>query len=1170
MLAEEIKNITDRALFERLANDILRQKFPELENLIAGGINEKGETIKGKLDAFAEVSTKHYALIEHTTNDSSLEGKWLYDTANYTGKKDKPDQDDGDLVKSIKHASSIRATISDAKFTVYLTCNSLVDTILWSKVIAVAATGDVTVKLLELSNIQEFLNNNPKGQYLRKVYFGIDYELLSSQELLDIQNENLLEYRSDSFIDPKAVEGSAGVTFLNERLSRSSKDLLLIIAESGLGKSTLAYAFIEQQRLDGNHAIRVTPQMVDDARDAKHLIREYINYYRPKIFWNDETENLVFDRPIQVIVDDLNNFNNPLRILDKLISWNVGSNDVKHQIRFVCPVWPQYFEQIPNREKKDAAYDIFYLRRPKHLLAVKMLDKNLHGANLMLTTLEQDAVVKDAGYDPLLISLYAALIRAHGFFTISQSTTVIKNFVDDKLNLVMGDLAIPNYRLQMLIRQLGVYMFGQKDIAPSYPKLIDWLQTFADGVRIVDRLALDGNLFIIKQNGNLQFRHDRIRNYFLIEGIKQLLPDMLNHEVSFSEPFFIGQIAMAISQDRITDSQIDYLLKINPESVFYTLRYLQADMQANYFDQVISKISDWKKSAGFTAQYTSTIDGILWDLLDTDTKKIGLITAKLPQDHILFLAELRNGDLMGGVKYFGSFKDFEPYFNNHLRNNIISHVRANHPIIETNIIKLLNGNTLTTTGKKGAYLLSGYLGYEALTPALFNNWSVAPEDELYPYFIWAMLHCSRYVQSTELKASLYYFRKLPDEGREKSGYPEGVRNTMLYAFTKLHWRIGDEQIVLLNSFYEEYEELIMTIFGHIDHPIAILRTVEDIGGGLEQAHPQSSYAISFPDDRWSYKRNGYRLSSSSLECLENVWTDNNRPTKQREVALRFWSDNIPAEDAITKLQKIQIEDVDFSEDLIWRRALLGDQKVTGEFLNVVNKKFHWIRVIDRIWNDQCKTYYQALLDQHQKGFRNRDILEDFAKVLRNIPNTDAEELLVNNWHLFENDQAGVQTALYIATNSTKALAASAVNKSKEPKELFTFINQRFGCFETDKEKRLTLEKFQSVEPYLNLLAPFALKEFAEQCFRSNFQKWLYSVLLPYLASEDQHYYQPDISDLVAEIKKQLEINNPFVGRHWLDTIRKRELPMSNAIAALEEWLKDSSSVKGLKFLANCL
>jgi hypothetical protein len=48
--AEILKNITDRALYEQIANAVLRYKFPVLENLIEGGLNERGETVKGRLE----------------------------------------------------------------------------------------------------------------------------------------------------------------------------------------------------------------------------------------------------------------------------------------------------------------------------------------------------------------------------------------------------------------------------------------------------------------------------------------------------------------------------------------------------------------------------------------------------------------------------------------------------------------------------------------------------------------------------------------------------------------------------------------------------------------------------------------------------------------------------------------------------------------------------------------------------------------------------------------------------------------------------------------------------------------------------------------------------------------------------------------------------------------
>jgi len=54
-------------LFERLANELLRKKFPHAANLIASGINEQGKPVKGASDGFFLSGQDHYATIHHTT-----------------------------------------------------------------------------------------------------------------------------------------------------------------------------------------------------------------------------------------------------------------------------------------------------------------------------------------------------------------------------------------------------------------------------------------------------------------------------------------------------------------------------------------------------------------------------------------------------------------------------------------------------------------------------------------------------------------------------------------------------------------------------------------------------------------------------------------------------------------------------------------------------------------------------------------------------------------------------------------------------------------------------------------------------------------------------------------------------------------------------------------------
>jgi hypothetical protein len=1169
-LAQEIQNITDRSLFEKLANTVLRQTFPELEHLIASGINEKGETIKGKLDSFTLIEPKHYALIEHTTNDSNLEGKWLYDQLSYSGKKGKPDQGDGDLIKAIKHAKEISQIVSDAKFTIYLTSNQRIDPTLWTKVTTVADQAGVAVKFLEQSNIEDHLNTDPKGQYLRKLYFNRDYDLMSDGAFTELQELNLKHYVTESFINTSAIASTPAISPLKIILERSTRQLTMLIAESGIGKSTLCYSYITALHEKGEKAIRVDPELVEQSFDLDHLLQKFVQYYRPKIFWSKDALDLIKKTSLCIIVDDLNNFGNPLNVLNKLIAWSLAAPKTSHEIRIICPIWPQYFQQITDLKNKSAAFTEFRLGKPDLPAAKIMLQQNIEASGVRLTSLQEEAVIDAAGFDPLLIGLCAQLINEHGVYDTTQSGIVIEDFVNDKIAAASKSLRIAMPRLRCFIQVLGEWMIKEKNIKPSYDQIAGWMEDLPDSLKILDEFIVSSDLMKLSSEQQIQFRHDRIRNYFLLAGFLKILPTLQQHPEKFADPFFCGQLGMAISEQETDTAGIEKLLEINPEAVFYALRYLQSDQQAVYFDRIVSQIAQWKATAAYQNQHETVIESIIWDLLETDTKKIRLITEKMPYDRILFLAELRNGDVMGGIKYFSSFGDFEPCFNNALRNSVISHVRAAQPAITGHLNRLLNSGTLTHTGMQGAYLLAGYLGNEDFAPALNNCWTSKTEQDLYPYYIWAILRCASRFYRSELESALAYFHQLPDEGHEQHGMPIGERNMMLFTFSHLRWHLKAEQIELLNELYDANQVLLNNVFGYIDHSQAIARIVNQTGEILEQAHPQSSYSISHPDDRWSYKKNGCRLSDASLEYLKATWSDKTLSRKVREVAVRFWTDNVPNKKAIEGMRMISAEDTDLYEGVIWRRALLGDHDVTSEFLKILKVKLHWIRIIDNIWNAECKLFYQELLNQYPDGFKNFDLEEDFAKVLRSIPESNAEELLIKNWQLFKAGPAGVQTALYIATEATKTLAAAVIITSNAPKGYLQHVGYRFGYFDTEREKRLTIEKFQALEPYLDLMSAFSLKELAEQCFRSHFQNWLYDVLLPHLEENDAAYFQPSISDLIIEIRKQLNINNPFISRHSLDTFNRRNLKPELAIKALEEWIKEENSVKSFKFLGDCL
>src|SRR5262249_8622870 len=76
-----LSEITDEALFERLATAILRAANPAYSGLLHPGVNPSGKTIKGPVDGISfvpEADPPHMILVHHTTTArGELSKKWL-------------------------------------------------------------------------------------------------------------------------------------------------------------------------------------------------------------------------------------------------------------------------------------------------------------------------------------------------------------------------------------------------------------------------------------------------------------------------------------------------------------------------------------------------------------------------------------------------------------------------------------------------------------------------------------------------------------------------------------------------------------------------------------------------------------------------------------------------------------------------------------------------------------------------------------------------------------------------------------------------------------------------------------------------------------------------------------------------------------------------------------
>ncbi|NQX38462.1 hypothetical protein SAMN05421820_101483 [Pedobacter steynii] len=1167
--AEHVKAITDRALYEQLANAVLRKKYEDLSNLIVGGLNEKGETVKGKLDSFCSVDGNKFHIVEHTTDDSNLERKWLYDKSTYKGKKPKSDTGNGDLIKVIERAKEIKQRIPSAEFTVYLTTNQMVDEALWEKVVACGENNDVSVELLELSAISSFLDLDAHGQYLRKQFLNIDRELLSIEKVFEILKQNLAQYKAESFIDSESLDKEWQLQDLVEHYYREPNLLTLIIADSGMGKSTLCYRLLDELISHPSFGFRVKPEMVLQANNVFHLIELFLKSYDDKLFVNDDFRKFFDEEELVIVVDDVNHCINRSEVLNKLISWSLEIKNDSRIIDFkiLCPIWPRYFQQIENLEKKRAGFNYFKLPVPDNEVVESFIINGLSG-KVKLTKPELKELCNRTGNDPLLIGFNLERIKKAGSYSINQGTLVLGDFVYDKLALSAERLNYPQFKQKNILTLIGETMLRNKNVDPSYDDLSTWFAHDSQTIALFDALATDRELLFVKEDGGIQFRHDRVRDFILSKGFSKLLFSIHDNDEIISDPFFSNLLAIAIADLKPVQEVLTIIGDKNPVALFYCIKYLQGESDVNYLQQVKDLLSKWVNQNDFPSNNSSMMASITWDLLDTDTSDMQSIISRLPSKRNINMANFKSGDCLSGIRYFANLGDFEPAIGNELRDQILDHVKHYHyNQIVRDLKSILLENELNEDTLKGGFLIAGYLKNSSLPRTLKIAWNTGDKKELCPYYLWSIINCINDETKDVLIDGLDYFINLPDEGHDH-GYPKGVRNETEHEFSNVRWKLTDEQVAILDDLYTDYEFIILSIFELLDHPLALKRTIANIAGKIEEARPGSAFSVMYPSDKWAITRCGYRMPDKSLDYLRTYWMDHSNPDIRRRVSYKYWADNALPGDVIKYSKLVEQEDNVLYMSVIRQRMIASDFTVIDQYILNTDTTM-LIQYAYHVWTDQLKKQVSFLFQMERNRSELTSMVEILTRLLMKIPVNDAEELLLENWDMINRNVYGVQVALYIQTECALKLVDKAIHEIDDPNSLFKHINSTFGFWNPTMQGRISNTFLKRLNPYLKYFSDYSLNSIAQICYRLGYKDWVLNDLLPFLKSEQQSYYLPNTQDLLAEMREE-KYTKSHSARSWISTLNQRNLSIERITPALEIYAKEITTLHEFNFLADCL
>ena len=681
----KLSEITDEAVFERLATAILRESTPEYSSLLHPGVNPAGKTIKSPVDGINFVpgaEPPHMITAHHTTTArGDLERKWLHDPAMVKARPGaQPTMPSGDIIKTAALLAEERKRVPLLRGTLALTTNQEPSEELVRDAHACGVARGLQIDIWSVSRLAHFLDNNPSGQWLRDQYLGIDQQQLSKELLAKLSRDSLEAHRPNA--EPNA--------WVSRKLDRvigeaEHRDVLFVIAESGLGKSVACYKRLDQHVASGGFGLILPHQTIASSLTVEQAIDAALRQLHPHLIQSAGLDALSLcsaDRPFFAVVEDINKSGQARSLTEKLAKWAAGGNEAGTQgnppaaspdrktWRLLCPLWPSVVASLDDDARKAVqrlAVIGTAFTPPEGREAVQ---RRAQAKGLYLSDLEADSVSDALGHDPLLIAL-------HEPGRLSRPERVIDEFIDGSVSRSAqdrGEHTPGDYRAAL--RLLARALLTHRELNPSWQSVPAWLAAEGDALAALRRLVNFGeviNLAGRPADEVLMFRHDRVRDALFADAVAEMIrSDCLDDEV-LAEPYFAEIIGAALLRGGIAEAIVDRVRAANPLALLHALRLFR-EPSTPIHTAILSAIVRWLADP---TTHASENAHLRWEALaalsETEsTKAIAIVRQFRDHAWTAWQALFRNGDLGGGLQLC---LDAEPWVEATWRDRQIAHAK---------------------------------------------------------------------------------------------------------------------------------------------------------------------------------------------------------------------------------------------------------------------------------------------------------------------------------------------------------------------------------------------------------------------------------------------------------------------------------------------------------------
>jgi hypothetical protein len=1173
-----LERMTDAGKFEEMVTAVLRRARAEYRGLIHTGRNAEGKTVRAPVDGIYRVlesSPPHFVIVHHTTSQrSALRGKWLSTTK----------QTAGDVVKALRWAEKQRRSEPEVRITLVLTCNRIPPEDLVADVGHACVQGGIIEDIWDLSRLQDFLDIDRDGQWIRKEYLDIEQERLSVDLLRNLSERSYADYiqrglfgsRQEEWV-PRSMDSELQKAVFRGR----GGTVTFLVSGSGLGKSTAACRLFREHLERGGFGLWLEPEVVRLAPTVETAIEATLRGLHPLIETGcgAAAVDLVREQgELLLVIDDINKATAPAQLLEKIAGWDgrKDKKDKKREVyRIVCPAWPQVIGQASDSAEKVVPSLCFFAGpfSPEEGSAALLCHAELAG--IAMTDLEARELSERLGHDPLLISFWS---KTRGTVE-SDGTPISAQVIEKFLRRRLEELSIPNpeaglaedYKEALLA--LARRMLEERALEPSWQQVSTWFRGSGEEGRL-RRIAsqreivrLDGET----QKRHLAFRHDRLRDLLLAQAFQGWMAGGEAPPSLLAEPYYAEVLGQALLLGELDLAWASRVAAANPLALFYAFRIFRQPV-TEMEQAVVEAMRHWIRDVVISDRCVKPLRwAVDWLLAEIDSPLVLELTEGFPsQSFPLWEARMRNGSVEAAAEYACRRELF--YFNSR-QALLIRHAMTRFgSSFVRGLAVLLESADSSEPLRTGALYVAGHVAEPELEPAIARCWAYGEiSTPLLTAFLWAGMHCCN-DPAFLLDPMLAFWSTLPEETSPGHRLPNRTAVSG-YGLDDAIGRVGLKDAVVRFLLPHAKEGPlawpIFIILRKLDNPEALEFCLRD-----KRGWDLSHYWYPMPFRNKTITR--------SRDRLRRIWEQESGDPEVRRRAFELWTYSTGAEET-GALQAI-VSTSPLYQQALQRRAELGDRSCAFEIVSKLETDeypYTWWFYCHRIWSEPIRDALEYYLEQRgqQTTGSNWDWKEtnedwETSALISQISPMEAEELLAKNWLHLRFSPRFVQSALYVGTPRTRALAAEAIAACPDPPRLFEHLNSReFARADSESTggSGLSLSHLESLAPYLNLLDKEDIEWLASACNRQGQFGWRRELVDPLLSPDsrrrmglwDEDLFA-DLDDFVAEKRSR-----GFVG-HWLEMFPQRGDPEDRAMKIVAAWLRARGTLAALEVAAECV